>query len=271
MLKPANQTDSLALLPQTWFALKAIALLLLIARAPAAQAQAEVEYQPNLWIQGQDTLPFQLVLPANYQPGQQYPIMVLLHGSGERGNDNQKQLKHFLPLVNNQVVRRKYPFIYVIPQCPAGKSWSNYLRNRDSASYTMPKLAPRPLAMVHDLVLSLEKKYGADSKRRYISGLSMGGFGTFEMLAYYPGVFRAAVPICGGAHTSQYAAIGKTPLWLFHGDMDQVVKVSFSRKVVEAMRDKKKQVVYTELPGVQHDSWVAAYSNPLWLDWLWAQ
>ena len=248
-----------------------VLLLLGSTMVTKAQSQGEVEFQPNLWIQAGDTLPFQLVLPANYQPSQRYPIMVLLHGSGERGSDNQKHLKHFLPLVNNQVTRRKYPFIYVIPQCPASSSWSHYVRHRDSANYKMPKEATRPLVMLRDLVISLERKYGTDPKRRYISGLSMGGFGALEMVAYYPGLFQAAVPVCGGAHSSQFSAISKTPLWLFHGDMDPVVKVAMSRKVVEALRDRKKKVVYTELPGVQHDSWNAAYANPLWLDWLWAQ
>lgn len=242
-----------------------------------AWAQDEVEFKAGYFIQakpggvGQDTLPYQLVLPANYQPGQKYPLMVLLHGRGERGSDNQAQLKHFLPLINNPVVRKKYPFVYIIPQCPSKGLWSRFLDQRDS---TKPILNTKPthaLNMVRDLTLMVEQKYGTNPQRRYLSGLSMGGFGTLEMLAYYPGIFRAAVPVCAGVHPAQYKTVLKTPLWLFHGDADAVVKVSLSRQLAEAARDLKKPLVYTELPGVKHDSWVATYSNPLWLDWLWAQ
>ncbi len=249
--------------------------------APLAMAQSEnqlpIEFKSGAYVLKDnktgltDTLPYQLVLPDNFQPGNTYPLMVLLHGSGERGMDNQAQLKHFLPLVNNGAVRRKYPFIYVIPQCPKGKSWSHLVFARDSASFQMPKQPTRPLQMVNGLLQQLGQVYKIDSKHQYISGLSMGGFGTLEFVAFYPKIFKAALPVCGGVHPDLYNRVGKTPLWLFHGDADKAVKVGFSRRLVDALRDRGGKIVYTELPGVQHDSWVAAYSNPLWLDWMWAQ
>lgn len=247
------------------------------ARAMAqSENQLPIEFKSGYYVApnnkgGNDTIPYQLVLPDNFQPGQTYPLMVLLHGSGERGNDNQAQLKHFLPLVNNGVVRKRYPFIYVIPQCPKGQSWSHLVFKRDSVVASLPKQATRPAELVYNLVRLVEKTYTTDPSRRYISGLSMGGFGTLELLNYYPGFFKAAVPICGGAHETHYKSIAKTPLWIFHGDRDMVVKVAWSRKLVEGLKANKQKAIYTELPGVAHDSWVAAYANPLWLDWLWAQ
>ena len=256
-----------------------IILFFLTGYATYAQSenQLPIEFKPGIFVLQDsktnklDSLPYQLVLPDNYQPQNTYPIMVLLHGSGERGNNNQAQLKHFLPLINNGAVRKKYPFIFLIPQCPAGNSWSQYLWRQDSTKFEMPTTPSRPLELLHGLILKLETQYKIDASHKYISGLSMGSFGTLEYLSFYPKEFNAAVAICGGTHPSLYKKVGKTPLWIFHGDSDPVVKVGLSRKLVEALREMDKEVIYTELQGVRHDSWVAAYSNPLWLDWLWAQ
>jgi predicted peptidase len=242
-----------------------------------SENQIPIEFKPGIFVLQDsktgktDSLPYQLVLPDNYQPQNSYPLMVLLHGSGERGNNNQAQLKHFLPLINNGAVRKKYPFIFLIPQCPAGNSWSQYLWKRDSSDAEMPTTPTKPLELLHALTLKLETQYKVDAKHKYISGLSMGSFGTLEFISFYPKEFIAAVAICGGAHPGLYKKISKTPTWIFHGDSDPVVKVALSRKLVEAIRDLDKEIIYTELQGVRHDSWVAAYSNPLWLDWLWAQ
>ena len=122
-----------------------------------------------------------------------------------------------------------------------------------------------------ELVRQLQKDYRIDSDRLYVTGLSMGGFGTFELTTRYPDVFAAAAPICGGGDPTKAKTLSALPVWVFHGDADRVVPVGFSRSMVKAIETAGGKPKYTEYPGVGHDCWTATYADPAFHDWLFAQ
>ncbi len=217
-----------------------------------------------------DTLNYQVHLPDGFDPAKTYPMLVMLHGSGERGMDNEIQYKHFAPFVENATIRSQHPAIIIIPQCPRSSSWTWWLTDRDTLSFTLKPKPTVALKNLKALLGQIEKQYKIDDERRYITGLSMGGLGTFEFLSYYPGYFAAAAPVCGGGDIKKVRKIKKTAVWLFHGGADRVVVPSLSRKMFYALEEADGQVVYTEFPGVGHDSWVQTYQQVILADWIFA-
>lgn len=222
------------------------------------------------------TLPYQILYPKNYDRTQKYPIVLLLHGSGERGNDNQKQLTHGSKLFLNDENRVKFPAIVVFPQCAADSYWMSGQIDRTKQpielSFDYPKKPNWPLQAVVDLVKNITKEEAVDKKRIYITGLSMGGMGTFELLSRYPKLFAAAAPICGGGSlelTKKYAK--RVPIWIFHGAIDGAVKVQYSRDIYAALQANAANVKYTEYPNVNHDSWNNAFAEAEFLPWMFAQ
>ncbi len=223
-----------------------------------------------------NVLLYQILYPENYDPKVKYPVILFLHGAGERGNDNVAQLTHGSKLFLNEQNRKKYPAIVIFPQCPKESFWSSIKIDRTKASYsfdfTYNDELNWPTQAAVDLVKSLVKEKKADKKRLYIMGLSMGGMGTMEVVSRYPKMFAAAAPICGGADLTlvkKYAK--KLPFWVFHGDADAVVPVSNSRKLVEALNALKANVTYSEYPGVNHNSWDNAFAEPEFLAWFFSK
>ncbi|NCX96972.1 MAG: phospholipase, partial [Chitinophagia bacterium] len=214
-----------------------------------------------------DTLQYQVHLPDNFEPAKKYPLLVMLHGSGERGSDNEVQYKHFAPFVENPTIRSQHPAIILIPQCPKSTSWSWWIKDRDTLNYTLKPNPTPALQAFHALLKQIEKDYKIDSDKRYITGLSMGGLGTLEYLGYYPAYFAAAAPVCGGGDTKKVRKIRRTPVWLFHGGSDRVVVPRMSRMMYKALMETDAEVVYTEWPGIGHDSWVQTYQQVLLADW----
>lgn len=216
-------------------------------------------------------LPYRILFPENYDQTKKYPLILVLHGAGERGSDNEKQLVHGSELFLDSVVRKKYPAIVVFPQCPEESYWSSVTIDREKLplaldfNYTQPITAPLNDAI--SLVQSLKQTEGVNEKRIYITGLSMGGMGTFEAVHRFPDMFASALPICGGGDTARYKKV-KTPFWVFHGTDDAVVNVQYSRSMVERLKDLKVKVKYTEYPGVNHNSWDSAFAEPDFLKWM---
>ena len=220
-------------------------------------------------------LPYRILFPENYESGQSYPLLVFLHGYGERGTDNEAQLAHGSSLFLNHENRAQFPAIVVFPQCPAGDMrWSWYERGDGDEAWRVP-LYEKPqtaLQAVIELVGKIMVEEKVDADRLYAMGLSMGGFGTFELIARMPGRFAAAVPICGGGNTAAIGLYGHdTKLWIFHGGADNVVPVANSRKMYEAIKQWDSEVKYTEYPGVNHESWTPTFAEPTLLPWLFAQ
>ena len=245
--------------------------------SPAARAQEPEGYQVRTFAApAGHVLPYRILYPDNYDPKQRYPLILVLHGAGERGSDNQKQLTHGSRLFLEAATRREFPAIVVFPQCPTDSYWASADIDRTQQplgiTFTYAKGPTWPLAAVLDLTRQLRKQESVDKHRVYIMGLSMGGMGTFEALYREPKLFAAATPICGGGEPSSVSRYAhRLPVWVFHGGADQVVAPEHSREMVDALQRQGAQVRYTEYPGVNHNSWDNAFAEPGLLPWLFSQ
>ena len=255
-------------------------LFLFIALATfSAAAQDNSPYQKRTFIRGTDTLNYRIMYPLKYNPKKKYPVLLFLHGAGERGNNNEAQLVHGSKLFADSANRAKYPAIVIFPQCPYTDFWANIKVIKDRTETTPLQVEyptdwnmSKSLGLVSQLIDSFATTRSADKKRFYIGGLSMGGMGTFEMLWRKPGFFAAAFPICGGGNVTKAATYGKNfPAWVFHGEKDPVVDVNDSRKMVAALATAGAKVKYSEYPNVKHDSWTNAFAEPNLLQWIFSQ
>jgi len=228
--------------------------------------QQRIVYEKYVFEKHNQTLPYRLLRPANVESGQKYPLVLFLHGAGERGEDNEAQLKHVKLLGLDNRYRTKYPCFVLAPQCPKGVFWTQH--NRDGSLRSAPGA---PLQMVIDLLRKIMNTLPIDSSRIYITGVSMGAFATWELLARYPNEFAAAVPVCGGGDTATVGRFQAVPLWAFHGAQDPVVAPSASRSMVEALQRLGAKPRYIEYLNVGHDSWVKAYQEPQLIPWLFEQ
>jgi predicted peptidase len=219
-------------------------------------------------------LPYRVLLPEDYDPNKEYPLLLFLHGAGERGDDNEQHLIHGAKLFLTEENRKKFPAIVVFPQCPDVSFWTEIKveaegeeRKFNFASATKEPI-PATKALL-SLIDHLYTRYAIDPKRQYIMGLSMGGFGTLHMLSRLPDTFAAAVVICGGGNQEDaHRYAGKLPLWLTHGDQDPVVPVSLSRQMVSTLKFLGAKVKYSEFPGVDHNAWDPTFEIPELLPWI---
>lgn len=229
-------------------------------------------FTKRVLIRGGKELKFQMMEPAAWQESdKKFPLVIFLHGAGERGDDNEAQLVHGMKDFASDANREKYPCFVVAPQCPKNESWASIDRTQEKAA-----LADQPskaLALVMELIQQTETEYPIDSERIYITGLSMGGYGTWDAIERYPDRFAAALPICGGGDSSQeqVSKIVKLPIWVFHGGDDTVVPAARSIEMVEAIKQAGGEPKYTQYEGVGHDSWTETYKNPEVLKWLFSQ
>jgi predicted peptidase len=216
---------------------------------------------------------YQVYVPPNFDPHKKWPVVLFLHGAGERGDNGLLQtdvgIGHAIRVSSTEI-----PFIVVMPQCRADRIWTD------------ADMQAQALAALEQAI----KEFNGARARIYLTGISMGGYGTWEMAAKYPGKFAAYVPICGGIrgpehypplHVSlvddrkvadPYAQtarrVGKTPVWILHGSDDPTIPVEESRKMAEALKAAGGNVRYTEYPGVGHNSWDKAYAEPELFPWL---
>jgi predicted peptidase len=194
------------------------------------------------------TLEYLLYLPPDYEKHDKWPLVLFLHGAGERG-DNLDLIKvHGMPKVIAK--GKQFPFIVVSPQCPKGHWW-----NYECLTLT---------ALLDDIVA----KYKVDPDRVYLTGMSMGGFGTWALAAYTPDRFAALIPICGGSEVLVTLALKHVPVWAFHGAKDPIVPLKRSQDLVDALVKSKDEAKLTIYPNALHDSWTATYDNPEIYEWL---
>lgn len=198
-------------------------------------------------------LGYLLYLPEDYDDSKRYPLILFLHGAGERGDDLDLLKLHGPPkrIANGD----HFPFIIVSPQCPENERWSSFW---DAL-----------VALVDEIIAN----YAVDEKRVYLTGLSMGGFGTFEVARKYPNRFAAIAPICGGLPVLVDPAMAaqvliEMPTWVFHGAKDDVVPLEASQVVVDALKAVGNPVTFTVYPDADHDSWTETYDNPALYDWF---
>jgi predicted peptidase len=226
-------------------------------------------FETHIYKPDSAALPYRLLKPRDYDPSQQYPLVLFLHGAGQRGDDNRKQLGHPMIDFAREDMRDEFPAFVVAPQCPENVQWVDTPWSADS--HSMPEQPTKPLRLSLELVDAMQKEFSIDEDRIYVTGLSMGGFGTWDVIQRHPERFAAAVPICGGGDPAHARQIAQIPIWAYHGDNDAVVKVERSRDMIAAIKDSGGTPRYTELPGVGHDSWTAAYTNPDLYTWMFAQ
>lgn len=231
-------------------------------------------YLKKVWIQGNDSLPYRLLLPENYDSKKQYPFILFLHGAGERGNDNLKQLIHGGNLFIRDSIRKNFPAIVVFPQCAGNSFWSNVQFRFDSATQTrsfnfqQAGTPTRSMEMTINLLNKLLAEMPVKKDQVYVGGLSMGGMGTFEIVGRMPGTFAAAFPICGGGNPQTAPRLAKTAWWVFHGQKDPVVPIKLSSDMVAALRQQNARVSFTIYPDALHNSWDDAFKEPGLLEWI---
>ena len=244
----------------------------LIIPALESMGQDYPSFEKKELISGGDTLRYRIQYPLNYDAGKKYPLVLFLHGSGERGSDNEAQLKWGGSLFADSAKRASYPAIVVFPQCPITTSWGRLTYNpQDSLRFHFlsDSAASKPLSMVMQLLDDLVKTGNVNTRKIYVGGLSMGGFGTFEILWRKPHFFAASFPICGGGDPDKVKVYArKFPIWVFHGGADPVVPVGNSHLMVSALKAAGAKVTYSEYPGVGHDSWKNAFAEPELLSWV---
>lgn len=214
-------------------------------------------------------IPYRLAAPEKTEEGKLYPLVLFLHGAGERGTDNEKQLKHGILSIITGSKKINEPCFLIAPQCPEGQWWTDLdkqkLRPLDAKGSN-----PR-LEAVLALVEEFAKTHPVDPKRFYVTGISMGGFGTWDLLGRVPQKIAAAIPICGGGDPSLVSRYQEVPIWAFHGGADTVVPVAATTDMIEALEKAGAKPKVTIYPKVDHDSWTMTYDNPEVIRWLFSQ
>ncbi|MFO0924083.1 MAG: prolyl oligopeptidase family serine peptidase [Pirellulales bacterium] len=216
-----------------------------------------------------NTLKYRLMKPADYNPNRKYPLVLFLHGAGERGSDNFAQLKHGMKEFTVDERRKSMPCYVMAPQCPTDKKWVEV--DWSAKTHTAPQDPSVSIKLTMEVIESMLETSGVDKSRVYITGLSMGGYGTWDTVARYPKFFAAAAPICGGGDPATAPKFASLPLWAFHGGKDTVVIPERSRDMIDSLKKAGGSPRYTEYPDAGHDSWTATYASPEFHQWLFAQ
>ncbi len=208
--------------------------------APGSQQAAHLETTVTV------NMDYLLYLPKDYDKQESWPLILFLHGAGERGDNLELVKKHGPPKLIGE--GREFPFIVVSPQCPKNSRWY-----------------PIQLTALLD---ELTGQLKVDEDRVYVTGLSMGGFGTWSLAAHTPDRFAAIVPICGGGERFAARYIKEIPVWVFHGGKDRAVPLERSQQMVDALKSVGGNVQFTVYPDAGHDSWSETYANPELYEWL---
>jgi predicted peptidase len=219
--------------------------------------------------EGGKVLKYRLLKPLGYNANKLYPLVIFLHGAGERGDDNTAQLKHGMADFCKVARREQNPAYVLAPQCPEGQKWADIDWSGDSVK--MPEAPSESMSLLFALVDSMLADAAVDKNRIYITGLSMGGYGTWDAIARRPDFFAAALPICGGGDPATAEKLKRVPINCFHGDKDTAVKVERSRDMIAALKEAGGAPLYTEYAGVGHDSWTQTYANNEVHQWLFGQ
>ena len=214
------------------------------------------------------TLPYRLHAPAKREEGVRYPLVLFLHGAGERGTDNTATLVHGVLPICRYAMKHGDAFV-IAPQCPNGRKWVN--QDWSAKSMKRPEAPSAEMTAVMALLREFVATHPVDPRRVYVTGISMGGFGTWDIVPRMPGFFAAMMPICGGVDDTTAALYEGMNIRFFHGGVDSVVSPGYSQRMDKALTDAGIDHGYTEYPGVNHNSWTQTYANDANLDWLFSK
>ncbi len=190
-----------------------------------------------------------LFLPKDYSEQRKYPLILFLHGAGERGSDPEMLKLHGIPRIVEE--KPDFDFIAVSPQCPFGLWW--------------PQINPAVFKGLLDTVIA---GHSVDTNRLYLTGMSMGGYAVWHIATAYPDLFAAVVPICGGGDPDKACLLKDVPVWVFHGARDNVVLPRESIKMVDALKECGGSVKFTLYTQADHDSWTRTYNSPRLYEWM---
>lgn len=216
-----------------------------------------------------ESINYRLLRPLGFKPDRRYPLVVYMHGAGEIGDDNLRQLEHGVRVFATEPIRAAYRAFVVAPQCPSGDKWVN--TEWSLPSHRQAEQPTRALRLAHELVLSLLDELPIDRDRIYLMGNSMGGFAAWEMAARWPELWACVVPFCGGGDETQAPRMAHLPIWAFHGALDALVIPERSRNMIEAIRKAGGRPRYTEYEFVEHFAWVPALQDGQVIRWMFEQ
>ena len=245
--------------------LNKIILLITLYCLNTVDAQNLDLFEKEIFIKGKDTLKYRILTPINYNQKNIYPVHLFLHGAGERGNDNELQLVHGAKLFLKKENREKYSSWVIFPQSPKNDWWGY----EDPYKFDYKVTKSKAMDLVVKLMDDFIKRKDVDANKVYVSGLSMGGMGTFVILNLRPNMFAAATPICGDGEPSSvnnYAK--KIPIWIFHGSDDTVVSPKNSLKMAKAIIENGGSPKMTFYENVGHNSWNNAFKEKDFLKWI---
>jgi len=242
----------------------------------STNAQNLKQYEQKVFVKNNDTLRYRILYPENMKKGKKYPLVLFLHGSGERGTDNIKQLVHGGDYFVEKRNRKKYPAIVVFPQCPPNVKWTNRAKQQDKSGtwvfdFPVKKEAPVPTKLTNNLVDELLQSNIVDTKKVYIMGISMGGMGTLEFLYRWPNKYTAGVVICGGHDQKLAKKYSHVPVWFFHGEKDDIVPPIYSKQIYQVLKGSNSNTQYTLFSNDNHNSWDSTFKQPKLLKWLFKQ
>ncbi len=256
-----------------------IILLFLVALAPCCLAEELFTEESITYTGGpykNEIFKYRLLKPEKIEKDKAYPLVLLLHGAGGRGDNNKGQLRRnkdskrqlrYIPnVLLSPEMRKKHPCFILVPQCRRGKKWVNASWGAKTSSPT----AAKPSDQMQAAILALQKtvrQNPVDINRIYLTGMSMGGYGSWELATRYPQWFAAVVPICGGGDERLAHRLTELPLWAFHGDKDKTVPVCRSRIMVKAIRKAGGKPQYTEVKNAGHTTWPIAYKANV-IEWM---
>ena len=246
-------------------------ILALVAGIIISNAQNAYEYKTFTSSNGQ-SINYRQLTPSKSNKNRKYPLIIFLHGLGERGIDNEKQLTHGGQMFLNPVNMDKYPAYVLFPQCPETAYWAYRNRPKSFDAMIPDKVMPEEFHAVKELIMEYIDMPEVDDSRIYIMGLSMGGMATYDMVSRFPELFAAAIPICGAVAPGRITAAAKDVAFrIYHGDADNVVPVECSRRAYRELKAAGAKVEYFEFPGCKHASWTPAFNQPDFMEWLFAQ
>ncbi len=216
-------------------------------------------------------LPYRLYVPDDYSEGKTYPVLLFLHGAGERGSDNEAQLKNVIQKLFDDPTSPVYQSIVIVPQCPEGEQWVDtpWADGNYDIRYVEES---NELGAVLNILDSIQSTYSVNENRIYVMGISMGGFGTWDLLMRHGDLFAAAIPICGGGDINGVYNLLDKPIYTCHGDADGTVPVEGTRELYQSIvEDGGEMITYEELAGYGHNVWDYVAEKEGLMDWLFAQ